>query len=258
LEDSNVKSNMVIQEMKIRADRAYQHKLKAEQESNMRALVLDTLAKDLLTKTKNNEVSDDEESVEQITYPNPKEGKEVEPSPHPAHVVEEVPQDIPVEQEEPQDSGCNFDVALTDDDAGPEDDDDLDRIVWFKYGDMEKSKKFKVQWLSGKSTWESPINVVTHWPSNALTHIWNHHQSDIRVLDWINRSKQIKRNIKGFVDIEKYAWHLQLEGAVAPPSDAASTLGSGVVKGQPTKAVCANPIYPMPDPIPVLFLPSHP
>jgi hypothetical protein len=91
-----------------------------------------------------------------------------------------------------------------------------------------------------------------------LTHFWNHHWSDIRVLDWISRSKQIKRNIKGSVDIEKYAWHLQLEGAVAPPSNAASTLGSGVVKGQPTKAVCANPIHPMPDPIPVLFLPSHP
>jgi hypothetical protein len=62
MEDFNVvKSNMVIQEMKIRADRAYQLKLKAAQESHKRALVLDKLAKDLLTKTKNNEVSDDEE-----------------------------------------------------------------------------------------------------------------------------------------------------------------------------------------------------
>jgi hypothetical protein len=80
--------------------------------------------------------------VEQITFPNQEEGEEVEPNPHPAHVVEEVPQDVPVEQEKPQDSGCNFDVAATEDDvddAGSEDDDDLDRIVGFKYGDTEKS-----------------------------------------------------------------------------------------------------------------------
>jgi hypothetical protein len=55
------------------------------------------------------------------------------------------------------------------------------------------------------------------------------------VLDWINRSKQIKTNIKGFVDIEKYAWHLQLKGAVAPPSAAAGV----IVKNKKPKALCA-------------------
>jgi hypothetical protein len=81
----------------------------------------------------------------------------------------------------------------------------------------------------GSEDWAKADDVLKDWPEEAMVYLWNNHRNDIRVRDWINKSRILKK-LEGFVDIETFAQKLNLDGAIACTS-LASIRGATTIPG---------------------------
>jgi hypothetical protein len=93
---------------------------------------------------------------------------------------------------------------------------DLGKVIKFCWS--KKKPMFEVQWSRKGVLLELAIPVLIDRPLEALEALWNGHHDNLEVLNWINRVKQMKRAVKGWMDIESYAFYNGWKGEfpVAP------------------------------------------
>jgi hypothetical protein len=112
-------------------------------------------------------------------------------------------------------------IIAAEEEGQPDDDDDddpwgeMDAVTGFNWS--AKSPTFTVVWSKAGSHEEKARLVLLDKPRKCMKILWRDHRNNLRVMNWINNLKIMKKRVEGWVDIETYARHCQWEGSFEVP-----------------------------------------
>ena len=82
---------------------------------------------------------------------------------------------------------------------------------------------FLVQWSKREEPAEhNVVPVIKDWADQSLRVIWDNYRGDPRVMDWVNKLAVVKRKVRGWRDLETYAYEKGWEGSRLIPLVAAA------------------------------------
>jgi hypothetical protein len=124
-------------------------------------------------------------------------------------------------------------------DKGDEEDEDnedelgeLENVIKFFWS--KRAPTFQVRWSKKGILREQVIPVLLDCPYEALKLVWENHQKNLEILEWINSLEEMQEAVEGWDDIESYAFHNGWKGSFKVPN-AASLVVKAVVDKRKTK-----------------------
>jgi hypothetical protein len=109
-----------------------------------------------------------------------------------------------------------------DGDEEDEDDEDelgkLENVIKFFWS--KRAPSFQVRWSKKGILHDQAIPVLLDHPYEALKLVWENHQKNLEILEWINSLEEMQEAVEGWDDIESYAFHNGWKGSFKVPNAA--------------------------------------